>query len=200
MAAQAAYPRVSIAEYLEGELIAEQKHELYQGWVYAMSGASKTHVLITPALNEVCRAALRGKTCRYLAQNAKVIVRQAGSAFYPDGLIACPPNFVDDRNGVIDNPTVIFEVLSPSTENHDRTTKFESYSLLESLQDYVLISTRKAQVEVFSRRSEGGWILQTYAMGSIAQIPSVGLTLPLDLLYEDVAFDVAPPLTFEPNS
>lgn len=186
MAAQAAYQRVSIEEYLAGELVAETKHELYDGLVYAMSGTSTAHVMITSTLAGIGRDAFRGKTCRFVGIDAKVIVKEAGSSFYPDGLIACPPHWVNNRSGAIDNPTVIFEVLSPSTENYDRSRKFDAYAKLPSLQEYVLIYTRTRRIDVLSRGSD--WTIREYPEGS-AIIASVGLELSLDELYEDVVLD-----------
>ena len=85
---------------------------------------------------------------------------------------------------MIDNPTVIVEVLSPSSEKDDRGDKFRDYRLLSSLRDYVLVSTKRPAVEVFSRQDDGSWNLRVYVHGSTAHLPSVGVDLPLDELYE----------------
>lgn len=186
MAAQAAFQRVTIDEYLAGELLAETKHELYDGLVYAMSGASPAHVLLTSTLARMAGNAFRGKTCRFLGIDAKVIVSEVGSSFYPDGVVACPPHWINGQSGAIDNPTVIFEVLSSSTENYDRSRKFDAYARLSSLQEYVLIYTRARRVDVLSRGND--WTIREYLEGS-AIMGSVGLELSLDELYEDVTFD-----------
>jgi Uma2 family endonuclease len=188
MAVNASINRLSIEEFLKGELSAETKHELAWGLVRAMSGGSRTHVSITPALHEICRRSLRGSSCRYLDQDTKIVVEEANSAYYPDGAIACPPHFVNERSAAIDNPAVVFEVLSPSTEARDRGEKFQNYALLPSLKDYVLISTDRRRIEVFSRQEEGSWLLRIYLEGAIARVPSVDLDLSLTELYEDVAF------------
>ena len=184
--------RTTIEEFLAVESSSEQKHELYDGRVWAMSGAGEPHRSITPVLHRICGNALRGSHCRYFDQDTKVVIEEKNCSFYPDGGIACPPNLVDRTAGGIDNPRVLFEVLSPSTEAKDRGQKFEFYTSLPSLQDYVLINTRHPRVEVFSRQADETWVLAIYLKGSVASIPSVGLDIPLDELYEDAVFDEEP--------
>ena len=142
---------MTLEEYFVLEEKALEKHELWRGQVYAMADGSGNHGDIINSLALVCGVALRGKPCRFLNDSRKVVVKEAGSGYYPDGAIACPPNDVDRRYGAYDNPTVLFEVLSPSTERRDRKRKFDDYRLLPSLQDYVLIDSQAARVEVFSR-------------------------------------------------
>lgn len=187
MAAQAAFTRVSIAEYLERELVAESKHELHEGQVYAMSGASSAHARISANLTFLCMSALGTRPCEFLGNDIKVVVAEAESSYYPDGNIACPPNWLSHTNGSIDNPTVIFEILSPSTEGFDRGLKFDNYALLPSLREYVLIHTRSTRVDVFTLAEGGSWRLSKFISGAVA-IESVGIELPLTKLYERVTF------------
>lgn len=187
MAAQEVLKRFTVEEFLEWELTQEGKYELYGGHAHAMAGASKVHLFITPVLSRICGNALQGKPCLYLDQDVQIAVNDL-TVCYPDGCIACPPNVISETRGVIDNPKVIFEVLSPSTEANDRGQKFVDYRLLESLEDYVLISTKGPLVEVFSRATEGKWLLSTYLPGSVAHIPSVDIDIALDELYQNVTF------------
>jgi Uma2 family endonuclease len=181
-------PRVSVANYLEREELATEKHELHEGEVMLMSGGSDRHGLIGSALNGLLFAALRRKPCTFLNADNKVVVFATGSHYYPDSMIACPPNFVNRSSGVIDNPTVIFEVLSPSTAAFDRGPKFRAYEQIPSLQDYVLIESEDVFVEVFSRQSDGTWRRTTFSgQESIAKIPSVNIEIALSELYESVS-------------
>ena len=173
---------VSPLEYLRREREAKRRHEYVDGVVCEMAGASRNHVEIQASLATEFGVALKGKRCRVLGQDTKLMVGRA--FYYPDATISCPPNFVDDANGVIDNPTVVVEVLSPSTRALDRGPKFADYRTLPTLRDYVLIDSEARRVEVFSL--EGEWGIRTYVEGS-APIPSVGIVLDLDELYRNVA-------------
>ena len=98
-----------------------------------------------------------------------------GSGYYPDGANTCPPNYLDRRYGTDDNPTVVFEVLSPSTVSFDRRGKADDYKTLSSLQNHVLIETETIRVEVFSRLNDGGWVQRVYLPGTSARFPSVDI-------------------------
>ena len=194
MAKSSLYDLVTIEEYLELEEKAPERHELFRGRIYAMAGASENHIEITAALGEHARRALRGKPCRYLNQDAKTVVSDKGSGYYADGAIACPPHFIDPKRGTYDNPTVIFEVLSPSTADFDRTDKFDDYKRLDSLQEYVLLESRAARVEVFRRQADGKWGQSVYLAGTQVHLDSVGVFLNMDDLYEGIAFAPSTPL------
>ena len=118
----------------------------------------------------------------------KVWIEARRRYYYPDGTISCPPKFIDDENGVIDNPTVVLEVLSPSTRSLDRGPKFADYRTLPSFRDYALVESESQSVEVHSL--EGGvWQTRAYAEGR-AFLPSLGISLDLEELYRWVVFRV----------
>jgi Uma2 family endonuclease len=190
MALPAALDLVSIEDYLEFEESSPEKHQLFRGRILSMAGGGSNHADILVSLTGMCRNALQGrKPCRFVGENRTLIVQEMGSGYYPDGTIARPPNDLDRRRGTYDNPTVIFEVLSPSTERFDRTDKADDYKRLSSLQDYVLIESERIRVEVFSRREDGGWLQRVYLPGTVVHLPSVGINLALDELYENALFD-----------
>ncbi|RYG48040.1 Uma2 family endonuclease [bacterium] len=181
-------PYVSEEEYLEREEKAVEKSEWIHGRIYAMAGASGNHVAIAPILSFLVTGHLRAsaKTCRYFESDAKIRVSNAPSFLYADGSVSCPPNFVNRRQGVIDNPKVVFEILSPSTEAYDRGDKFMMYASLPSLEQYVLISSTRRQIEVWTR-IPGGWGFEKTTEGT-AFVSSIAFSLDLDALYEDVLF------------
>lgn len=189
MVAQAVLPAlISPREYLRREAQAERRHEYIAGIVCEMAGASRNQVELQSALATLAGAELRGKRCRILGQDTKLWIAAKEAYYYPDATIACPPNFIDDANGVIDNPTVIIEVLSPSTRHLDRGTKFADYRTLSSLREYVLIDSEARRVEVFSLENDD-WMIRTYEEG-VATLPSFGIDLDLQELYQHV---VLPP-------
>jgi Uma2 family endonuclease len=178
-------------DYLETEEKASIRHEFVAGTVYAMSGASRKHVEITRALSGILYRETEGRDCRNLDQDTKVWIEDARAYYYPDATIACPPRFIDEAHGVIDNPTVVFEVLSPSTEGFDRGAKFAAYRALPSLQSYVLIESESRLVEVYSIES-GQWVVRFFsAMDAIAEIPSVSLVISLAELYAHVSLSAS---------
>lgn len=173
--------------FLEWESRQAEKYFLHDGRLYAMSGGSRNHGSITPVLSRMCGSALRGKPCRYRDENTKVRV-SGQNYYYPDGLIACPPRYVSESTGTIDNPKVIFEVLSPGTKDFDREGKFDAYRLVPGFEEYVLIHSETVRVEVFTRQPDGKWGLSVYLPGTVARIESVGIDLSLGELYEEAVF------------
>ena len=176
-------PLVTIDEYLEAEAEASQKSEYLDGLARLMPSGSPRHLIIETQLNFLVIGRLGGRgPCVYFNGNAQIVIPGLRTFVYPDGAIACPPEFAAKPRGALINPKVVFEVLSPrSTEGYDRGEKFRRYRDLESLEDYVLIDTARPLVEVFSRPVWGPKLYE--GLGSVATIPSVGIELPLDELY-----------------
>ena len=175
------------ADYLEAELVATERHELHDGQVLAMSGGSANH---TELVTSLIRILTTNRPCRCLGSETKVIVPLTGSYYYPDATISCPPNFVDRKNGVIDNPTVIFEVLSPGTEAFDRGPKFRAYEQIDGLQEYVLISSDEPLIETFRRQPNGLWLrVIVEGLHATLELPSVEASIKLAELFEHVVFD-----------
>ena len=190
MAQAVPLPLTTIQEYLDFEETSPDKHELFRGVIYAMAGGSSNHDDIIVSLTGICRNALRRKKpCRFVGENRRLVVESSGSGYRPDGAIACPPNDLNPRQGTYDNPSVVFEVLSLGTSSFDRGEKFDDYKTLPSLQDYVLIESEKIRVEMFSRLPDGRWAQSVYLKGSVARLPSAGIELPLEELYENALFD-----------
>ena len=185
MAAQAAFPAlISTSEYLRREARAATRHEYVDGIVCEMAGASRNHVRLTKKLNAILDRTLGDGSCENLDQDVKVWIETRRRYYYPDGTISCPPNFIDDENGIIDNPTVVIEVLSPSTRNLDRGPKFADYRTLPTFRDYVLVDSESQSVEVHSLEN-GGWQTRIYTEDKVL-LPSVGIEVELRELYRRV--------------
>jgi Uma2 family endonuclease len=187
----------SFDEYLALEREEEFRHEFLDGQIYAMAGESLEHSTICFNLATALGGQLRGKSCRGLSPNMKILSgkyapgQTKGLFSYPDVSVVCgEPKFHDERRDVLLNPTLIVEVLSPSTELFDRGEKFHRYrSHLESLQNYLLVSTGFPMVELFQRQSDGLWLYSTTVGldGRIA-LPAIGCELALADIYERVEF------------
>jgi len=149
---------ISLETYFEREDTAEVKSEYHNGVLVAMAGASPAHIRITTNLTRLLGNLLEGKSCEPFDSDLRVLAQACHAVFYPDLTVVCdPPHFADTQTATLLNPTLIVEVLSPSTERSDRGMKFDCYRTLESLQTYVLVSQVEARVEVYSRQSDGSW-------------------------------------------
>jgi Uma2 family endonuclease len=177
---------LTIEEYLKFEQDGEIRHEYVAGQIYAMAGASEAHNLIVGNIFALLRPHLRGSSCRAFVSDMKVKVKtqQADIFYYPDLLVTCDPN--DNKKYFKTNPSLIVEVLSNSTETTDKREKRINYQTIESLQEYVLVSQDEIKVEIYRRDSNNNWTVETLAKNDILQLNSVGLTLTMADIYEDV--------------
>ena len=144
-------------DYLIFEREADSRHEFLDGEIFQMAGESLSHSRVCINLGGEVRAKLKGKPCEALSPNMKVRTSNASLFSYPDLTIVCgEPQFHDIKKDVLTNPKVVFEVLSPSTADYDRTIKFQRYRMgNETLTDYVLISQDKCFIEHFRRSANG---------------------------------------------
>ncbi len=177
-------------DYLAFERTAQERHEMLDGDVYAMAGASETHNEIETVLGYLLYGQLLERPCRVFQSNMHVQVTDR-TYFFPDAMVFCgEPQYKDNKKDALLNPTVIFEILSPSTEMFDRGEKFQQYRLLPSLRDYVLISQTQMLVEHFTRQDDNSWVLRDLsAPEAVLVLASVGCTLRLQDIYRKVVFE-----------
>ena len=177
--------RISYAQYLDMEASAELKHEYVDGVIVAMSGGTIEHGRLAMAIGAALGTALGERGCRVLSSDVRVRVEETNRSTYPDLSVVCGDvkRASDDNNAIV-NPIVVVEVLSDSTEQDDRGSKFAHYRRLKSLRHYVLVSQAEPRVEVFSR-TEAGWLLVEYGPGEVVQLESLETELDMDALYRD---------------
>jgi Uma2 family endonuclease len=180
--------RLTEAEYLAFERKSETKHEYVDGEVFAMTGASEEHNLICAMVNAVLIYQLRGKGCRVYASDMRVKISK--KYVYPDITVVCGESQLsDDKFDNLLNPTVIFEILSDTTESYDRGTKSENYRKLASLQEYVVVAQDRQHVERYLRLADGTWNLkEADGLEGSLELTSIGCTLHLAEVYEQVTF------------
>lgn len=183
-------PRLTPQEYLARERCAETKSEYLRGEVFAMSGASRQHNLIAVNTSRELSQQLRQRECEVYQADMRVKISATGLYTYPDVTVACgKPEFEDAHVDTLLNPTVLVEVLSPSTADYDRGGKFTHYRRLPSLREYVLISQDRPLVEHYVRQGEDEWLLTEYrSLEQSLQLPSVDCQLPLVEIYFKVSF------------
>lgn len=191
MALAQKHPIFTVADYLDYERNAPERHEFLDGNVYAMAGESPRHSTICYNLYGITQNQLRGKRCRGFSPNMKVATNEKGLYSYPDLAIVCSqPKYHDKKGDVLTNPTVIFEVLSPSTESYDRGEKFLRYvNGIKSLTDYILISQNNPTIEHFQKQSSSEWKkTEIEGIESVLKIASIECEISLTELYDLVEF------------
>jgi len=185
------YNYVSAEEYLIAERAATEKHEYYQGEIFAMSGALRKHNEIFSNLFTEIGSKLKGKGCKPYGSDLRIHIPSNTLYTYPDLTIICGEmDFTDDQFDTITNPSVIVEILSKSTRNYDKGEKFTLYRDIESLREYILVDSEKIHVEMHIRNADNSWQLTDYkSLEDFITIPSVNLNLPLKDIYDGVKFD-----------
>jgi Uma2 family endonuclease len=180
-------------DYLTFEREADTRHEFLDGEIYQMAGESLLYSRICMNLAREVGNSLKGKRCEPLSPNMKVRASSASLFAYPDLTIVCgEPQFHDKKKDVLINPQGIFEVLSPSTAEYDRTLKFQKYRMgNETLTDYILVSQDKPFVEHFTKQTDGNWLYKSY--GEINEnliIETIECKLSLLEIYDRVEFEM----------
>ena len=177
--------RMSEQEYLVRERAAEYRSEYGQGRMVAMTGASRSHNRITVSLARHLGNQLEDRRCEVFVADMRVKVQAAGLYAYPDVVAVCgPPEFEDAETDTLLNPTVIVEILSPSTEAYDRGEKFAYYGRLESLRELVLIAQDRMRVEHWAREGDRWAVLSD--PDAILELTSLECRTALQEIYERV--------------
>jgi Uma2 family endonuclease len=181
-------PRFSPDEYLALERQSESKNEYLAGEIFAMTGASRRHNLITGNVLAALHAQLRkGSRCEVYSHDMRVRVPATDLYTYPDVVVACgEPRFEDSELDTLLNPVLIVEVLSKSTEDYDRGTKFAHYRTIPSLSEYLVIAQGHIHVEHWIRELEHWILTETDQLASTLELPSIGCTLSLADVYDRV--------------
>ena len=182
--------KITIAEYLLIEANAEIKSEFYQGEMFAMAGASPRHNRVFSNLFLAIGKRLEGHECLPFPSDQRLRIFAPGLYTYPDMMIACKKPVFDPRDEMsLINPTVIFEILSPSTEAYDRGKKLDFYHQVESAREIVHVWQDEPRVEVHLRTPHDDWgTLRCAEIGGEFHIPSIPLSIPLAEVYRNVDF------------
>lgn len=181
---------LTIEDYLRIERAATRRSEFYRGEMFAMAGGSPQHSLIKMNLAFVLTGQLRGKPCTAYDNDLRIRIKATGLYTYPDGSVICGDIEFDDavRDTAL-NPTVLIEVLSPTTEAYDRGKKWAHYQQIPSLREYLLISQDCPKIERFQRNADDTWTLTTSkGLETSLSLPSIEVTLPLAEVYDKVEF------------
>lgn len=174
-------------EYIVLEREAEFKSEYRDGQIVMMPGASREHVLISGNIFGHLFIQLLDRTCEVYANDMRVKVSDSGLYTYPDVIVVCDePRFEDGHFDTLLNPTVIVEVLSPSTEDYDRRGKFYAYQTLDSLQEYILVSQYDVHVEQYIRQDEDWQLIEYRSLEDVMINASIECQLAIRAIYAKV--------------
>jgi Uma2 family endonuclease len=188
--------RYTPQEYYRLERDSEIRHEYYDGEIFAMAGGTDEHSLIVVNIIGELRQRLKGKPCRPRDPNMRLKIKATGLRTYPDVSVYCGELEFDTEDEAADtatNPTVVFEVLSRSTERYDRGFKSENYRLIETLRACVLVTQESPHAEMYERQTDGSWRFTEFkGLQAIMPLPALGVELPLSEIYDGVTFPEAP--------
>lgn len=176
--------------YLEAERLATEKHEYFEGEVFAMSGASIAHNRIFSNTFGDLSYNLKGKRCQPFGSDLRINITQNSLFTYPDISIICGEiETTDDKFDTVTNPFVIIEILSQSTRDYDIGKKFSLYREIESLKEYILIDSEKISVIKYIKNLDNSWLLTEYKnIDSSFLISAVGIEMKLTDVYSNVKF------------
>ena len=182
---------VSPEAYLAMERASLEKHEYFKGEVFAMSGATPQHNDIVYTINRVVAPFLHGKGCKLYGRDFRIHIPENSLYTYPDFSIVCgKAETTEVYTDNLTNPTVLIEVLSKSTKEYDRGTKFNLYRSIKILQEYVMIDSTSISVEIYRRQSDNSWEFTEFKqLSDFFVISTIGLTLQLKDVYEDVGIE-----------
>jgi Uma2 family endonuclease len=177
--------RYSYEEYVRYEREAREPHEFVGGLILAMAGRPLEHGGLNAAVISSLGAQLAGRRCAVFGPNTRVRVQATGNAYYPDASVVCGEILADPEDALsIANPTVLVEVLSPSTAEYDRTDKLEEYRRIPSLRHVVHVAYDESRIDVWSRVGDT-WTRTTYGRGQVAPLEAIACVLEVDALYRN---------------
>ena len=180
--------RLTIEKYLELERAAPDRHEFIDGEMVAMSGGSPRHSIIGSNINGRIWSSPKRAGCVTFNPDVKVCIDRKKLIAYPDVTVVCgKPEFLDSKRDVLRNPTVLVEVLSPSTKNYDRGVKAACYRLLPSLREFLLVGQDPVFVEHNRRQEDGTWqTIICQEADAVIRLDSIGVELPVAIIYGDL--------------
>lgn len=180
-------------DYLALERSADYKSEYVNGHIYAMTGASREHNLVAFNIARELGAQLKNRPCEAYIGDMRVKAAEARSYRYPDIAVVCGrPEFEDSQGDTLLNPTLLIEVLSPSTEASDRGGKFAEYRRIASLREYLLVAQDQPRIERYVRQDNGWLLTETAGLDATVSLEAIGCVLALREVYDKVLEEPPP--------
>lgn len=179
---------MTLEEYLEFDYNSEGRFEYYDGEVFEMSGGSPEHALLGNRLGFLLQRELLSKTCFVYSSDVKLKVPSMPPYRYGDISALCGTPVYEKlvNQKLLVNPTLIIEVLSPSSEKYDRDLKFKAYKSIESLREYLLVSQEEKFVVLYTKHNEKFWFQSEYVEGETLKLESLDCELSVDDIYQNI--------------
>ena len=183
--------KMSPEEFLEFERASDIKHEYIGGQIVAMGGAKRNHNIVALNLGSELNRLLEDKDCEAYLADMRVSLPTTNEYAYPDLSVVCgEPIFQDDVLDTLENPVLIVEILSDTTEAYDRGLKFRLYRSIKTLREYVLVAQNQPRIEKYVVKGDGFWVLsEVSGLDSELQLESIGSSVPLSRIYRKVKFE-----------
>jgi Uma2 family endonuclease len=183
-------PSIPFADYLVAEELATEKSEYYAGEVFTMAGGTVNHNLIAGNLHFALKLALKTKPVKVFIGDVKLYMPKADVSAYPDVFVTeGKPDYWNHRRDVVCNASLIVEVLSDSTQDYDRTGKFDFYRELPDFSDYLLVHQTQSKVEHRLKQSPKQWLVTEYtALEEVLELKNLGIHLSLYDIYDSIEF------------
>ena len=168
--------KLSVEEYLQFERASIEKHEFYRNEIFAMAGASPRHNVIFSNFFGILAYQLRGNTCSPFGSDMRIHIPENTLFTYPDISIFCGDVIPSDADGdTVVQPTVLIEILSPSTKDYDRGGKFILYRDIPTLREFILVDSESISIEAFRINANGHWELEEYKrLSETLKLPAFG--------------------------
>lgn len=177
-------PGISLEAYLEWENAQVEKHEFHRGEVFAMVGGRRVHGRVVGNIGRELGVQLKGSPCQVFSETMKIQIGE-DTVLYPDVFVTCDrADLATDL--IFRSPTLVVEVLSPSTQSYDRSRKFALYRRIPSLREYILVDPDTRRVEGFRRDEKGQWVLHDMSDGSALEAASIGASVSLVDVFDGV--------------
>ena len=177
-------------EYLAYEEETSIKHEYLDGEIYAMTGGTKKHAVISTNCTTEIGIQLRDSDC-YVTNSEMRVQINPTKFVYPDFVVVCGKDeFMDDREITLLNPTLVAEVISDSSEKYDKGLKSEFYRSLSSLQHYLIIDPNRAYAQLYTRQTDDGWLFREFNQREMTiSLEAIGVSLPMSEIYRGFTFE-----------
>lgn len=191
MAANPQYPTMPLEAYFSMEQQSSIRHEYDNGLVYAMTGGSEDHLTITLNVGTSLNLQFKKRDCKAFVEGMRVGIESERAYYYPDIVALCGTrDYGPHDDPVLINPGLIVELLSPSTEQYDKTRKLQVYQTIPSLRDYLLIRQDRVSVLHYTRVNTH-WSVHEYTqIEDVIALPSLGCQLALSDIYDKVSWQV----------
>jgi Uma2 family endonuclease len=185
-------PKMTLEEYLEFDYNSEGRFEYVNGDVIEMSGGSPEHSRLAHRVGRLLGNAIELKGCTVYQSDAKIKVPVIATYRYADVSALCEKPIYQDyfKQRLLVNPTLIVEVLSPSTESYDKDKKFREYKSIESLNEYLLVSQEEVLITLYTKYNEKFWFQSQYESGETLKLESLDCELSVDEIYAGIEFEV----------